>query len=357
MKTQMIILSFSIMTYYSACGSKHSGSKGLMRSGIMTSEFIFEKAPFRECHASTLAETRYGLIAAWFGGAEEKADDVGIWVSRNEGAGWTPVIEVANGIQNDNLRYPCWNPVLFQPGEGPLMLFYKVGPDPRTWWGMFITSTDGGKTWSDPARLPGDFVGPIKNKPVQLADGAILCPSSTEHSGWKIHLERTRDLGQSWELIGPLNDGRRFGAIQPAILSYASGKMQLLCRSRQNVITECWSADGGETWSEMQASCLPNPNSGIDAVSLRDGRALLVYNHTPRGRSPLNVAISNDGRTWQAALVLEDQPGEYSYPAVIQSADGFVHITYTYKREKIRHVVVDLQKLELNALPNGKWPD
>ena len=104
--------------------------------------------------------------------------------------------------------------------------------------------------------------------------------------------------------------------------------MQLLCRSKQGKITECWSTDSGKTWSPMTATTLPNPNSGIDALTLKDGRAVVVYNHTTRGRSPLNVAISQDGKVWQAAIVLEEQPGEYSYPAVTQSNDGWP-ITYT----------------------------
>ena len=106
----------------------------------------------------------------------------------------------------------------------------------------------------------------------------------------------------------------------------------------------------------MTGTTLPNPNSGIDAVTLKDGRALVVYNHTTRGRSPLNVAISQDGKVWQAALVLEDQPGEYSYPAVIQNGDGLVHITYTWKRQRIKHAVVDPRKLPLRPIHNGQWP-
>ena len=90
---------------------------------------------------------------------------------------------------------------------------------------------------------------------------------------------------------------------------------------------------------------LPNPNSGIDAVTLQDGRQLLVFNNTPRGRTPLNVALSRDGVEWKVVLTLEDQPGEYSYPAVIQAADGRVHITYTYRRQSIKHVVLDPSKL------------
>lgn len=324
------------------------------QQGIVKAEFIYEKAPFPSCHASTIAESKGGLVAAWFGGKHEKNPDVGIWVARRDANGWSEMVEVANGVQDKNVRYPCWNPVLFQPRNGPLLLFYKVGPSPTTWWGMLITSEDGGKTWSKPRRLPDGILGPIKNKPIQLQDGSLLCPSSTEHAGWRVHLERTLDLGKTWQQIGPLNDGKEFGAIQPSILVYPSGKMQILCRSRQRKITECWSEDGGKTWSKMKATTLPNPNSGTDAVMLKDGRALLVYNHTEKGRSPLNVAVSSGGQTWKAALVLEDQPGEYSYPAVIQTADGMVHITYTWKRQRIKHVVVNPQQLVLRDINEGQ---
>jgi predicted neuraminidase len=322
---------------------------------IVKSEFIYDKAPFPSCHASTIVETRGGLVAAWFGGKAEKSPDVGIWISRRDKTGWSDVVEVANGVQPTGERYPCWNPVLFQPARGPLMLFYKVGPSPGAWWGMLMTSTDGGKRWSKPRRLPDGFLGPIKNKPVQMPDGSLLCPSSTEHAGWRVHIERM--TGETWQKTEPLNSASEFGAIQPTVLVYPSGKIQILCRSRQGKITECWSEDGGKTWTAMRATSLPNPSSGIDAAMLRDGRALLVYNHTLRGRSPLNVAISSDGKNWKAALVLESEPGEYSYPAVIQSSDGLVHVTYTWKRERIKHVVIDPRKLTLRDITDGQWPE
>jgi len=222
---------------------------------------------------------------------------------------------------------------------------------------MLMTSSDGGVTWSKPRRLPDGILGPIKNKPVQLLDGSMLCGSSTEHAGWRVHMERTGDLGETWHKTGPLNELAQFGAIQPAILAYSSGTLQILCRSQQGRITESWSSDSGKTWSAMKSTSLPNPNAGIDAVMLKDGRGLIVYNHSVRGRSPLNVAVSIDGKTWQAALKLEDQPGEYSYPAVIQTADEMVHITYTWKRERIKHVVIDPKKLRLREIIEGRWPD
>jgi predicted neuraminidase len=318
-----------------------------MQDAKIKTEFIYEEAPFPSCHASTIEETQNGLIAAWFGGTHEKNPDVGIWISRNNGEGWSDVVEVVNGDQGENLRYPTWNPVLFQPKQGPLMLFYKVGPNPGEWWGMLTTSEDGGKTWSNPKRLPNGILGPIKNKPVQLADGTILCGSSTESksSGWLVYMESTPDLGLTWQKSDSLNDKYDFFAIQPSILSYPDGKLQILCRSKQKRITECWSSNNGKSWSKMRLTTLPNPDAGIDAVSLDNGYQLLIYNHTIKGRSPLNVAISKDGKDWKPIIVLEDQPGEYSYPAVIQTSDGLVHITYTWKREKIKHVVIDPKKL------------
>lgn len=319
-------------------------------AGVVKSEFIYEKAPFAQCHVSTIVATREGFVAAWFGGTAEMNKDVGIWVARHDGTAWTTPVEVANG-ESGGTRHPCWNPVLFQPKEGPLLLFYKVGPHPKTWWGMLRTSDDAGKTWSEAGKLPEGFLGPIKNKPVQLADGTLLCPTSTEHDGWRVHFERSSDGGKTWEKTGPVNDGKTFGAIQPSILRLPDGKLLALCRSRQQKIVQIESSDGGKTWGEMTATSLPNPNSGIDAVTLADGRHLLVYNHTVKGRSPLNVAVSADGRTWKAALVLEDKPGdEYSYPAVIQTADGQIHITYTWKRQRVKHVVLDPAKLVLTDL-------
>ncbi len=339
------------------CGITMTTNSNSAPSGLLHSEFIFENASFKECHASTIAESKNGLVAAWFGGTREKNPDVVIWVSRLESGAWTNPIEVANGVQPTANRFPCWNPVLFQPRDGPLLLFYKVGPSPSKWWGMLTISEDGGKSWSTPRRFPDGILGPIKNKPVQLLNGDILCGTSTEHDGWRVHFERTRDLGLTWEKTGPLNDGKTIGAIQPSILFHPGEQLQALGRTEQDRIFEIRSEDGGKSWGAMALTRLPNPNAGTDAVTLKDGRHLLVYNHTTNSRSPLNVALSTDGKEWQAALKLEEEPKkEFSYPAVIQTRDGLVHITYTWKRQRLKHAVVDPTKLSLQAMPDGKWP-
>ena len=323
-----------------ACSAAEPSVPGMR---VVKRAFVYESAPFPQCHASTIAETDAGIVVAWFGGTREKHPDVGVWVARQTTDGtWSTPREVADGIQDKDLRYPCWNPVLYQVPGGKLLLFYKVGPSPSTWWGMLITSADAGKTWSKPHRLPADIAGPIKNKPVLLKDGRLLCGSSTEDRGWRVHMEWTPDLGKTWQRTKPLNDGKVQHAIQPTILQHLDGRLQILCRSRgTGKIQQSISSDQGKTWSALQATTLPNPNSGIDGVTLQDGRHLLVYNHTPRGRSPLNVALSADGQQWQPVVALEDTPGEYSYPAIIQGQDGRVHITYTWKRQRVRYVVLD----------------
>jgi predicted neuraminidase len=316
----------------------------LSTSAVVASEVVSAGAPHESCHASTIARTPGGLVVAWFGGTAEGEADVGIWLSRQEQGEWSQPREVA---RDDT--HPCWNPVLFPAERGVLQLYYKVGPSPREWWGMVMESADEGRTWSPPRRLPRGILGPIKNKPVSLGGGVVLSGSSTENAGWRVHMERSEDGGRTWSRGEALNDGHRLEAIQPTVLPHPGGTVQILCRSRQGRIAVGWSADRGRTWSPLSLTEVPNPNSGIDAVVLEDGRSLLVYNHTTEGRSKLNVATSAEGRTWTRVLDLEDQPGEYSYPAVIQTPDGLVHATYTYRRESIKHVVLDPSELEGTA--------
>lgn len=326
--------------------------------------YSLDNRPTPQVHASTIVETPSGMVSAFFSGTHEKHPDVGIRVSRLVNGKWTWPEEVANGVESSGKRYPCWNPVLFLPKDGPLMLFYKVGPTPQTWWGMLITSEDDGRTWSEPVKLGmdekiGHLLGPVKNKPVQLADGTIISPTSIEYNGedkelyWQVFFEISEDMGKTWEVVGPINDGIEFDAIQPSILTYKNGRMQVICRTREDVLAQSWSKDGGRTWSKMTAMSLPNPNSGTDAVTLKDGRQLLIYNHStkkgeePKGRNILNLALSKDGKKWKPVMTLENVPIDdgYAYPAIIQAEDGLVHITYTYNRRSVKYVVVDPKKL------------
>jgi len=305
---------------------------------IRKSEFIFHVNPTKACHASTIEETRPGeLVAAWFGGTAESNPDVGIWLSRWSDGDWSKPEEVVKPSGRD----ACYNPVLFQPRHGPLMLFYKVGTGPSTWHGELIRSQDGGRTWDKPTHLPKGIYGPIKNPPIELANNLILCPSSTEHDGWRVHFESTSDFGKTWKHTHPLNDPRKIGAIQPSILRMDGQALRAIGRTQQGRMFAIDSPDLGQTWGAMRLLDVPNPNSGTDAINLRDGRFLLVYNNTSTARSPLNVAISTDAEHWNPVVTLESQPGEFSYPTVIQTSDGLVHIVFTWNRVRIRHVVLD----------------
>jgi len=338
----MTTLTSVILAVFSAAAPKPAASPKI--PAPIRSEFIFPPAakPTPSCHASTIAETPNGeFVVAWFGGSGEGNKDVGIWMSRRQNGSWSVPVEVVHGAGPGGGRVPCWNPVLHQPTAGPLLLFYKIGPNPRSWRGFLTESRDGGRTWASAVPLPEGILGPIKNKPVALRGGELLCGSSTENGGWRVHFERTPDLGRNWFRTSDLDNGKEVAAIQPAILVHADGRLQALGRSRQARVWESWSSDGGRTWSALTLTDLPNPDSGLDAVTLHDGRHILVYNPSAKSRTPLALAVSTDGRVWTRVRTLEDGQGEFSYPAVIQSTDGMIHVTYTWKRESIQHAVLD----------------
>jgi predicted neuraminidase len=327
---------------------------GAMLSGDLTSievfEFVFEEAPFASAHASTIVETPDGsLVVAWFGGSAEGNDDVEIWVSRKAaGAGWSAPQRVTN-----TPNIPVWNPV-FHQDSGTTWLFYKVGPSPREWIGAYCRSTDGGQSWGPVTYLPAGLLGPIRTKLLVLSDGTWLAGSSVEagyrwdtrgdapYRSWAVWVERSDDRGATWSKHGPVTvPGEPYGVIQPTLWQGSNGEVRMLMRSTERIgrIVASSSIDGGRTWTPGRLTALPNPNSGIDAVKLRDGRLVLVYNHLSQGRHAIHLAVSaDDGETWTEPVVLESGPGEYSYPAVIQSQDGAIHITYTWQRRRIRYI-------------------
>lgn len=334
------------------------------KSGIIKDEFIYNESPFPSVHSATIEETPSGLVTAFFGGEYEGHPDVSIYVSRHQNNTWTSPEKVAEGIVNDTLRKACYNPVLYQVPGGELLLFYKIGKNVQGWTGYMIRSFDDGKTWSAPEALPEGILGPIKNRPF-LSGNKLICGSSTEDNGWQVHIEFTEDKGKTWRKTRPINS-KPWNIIQPSILSHRNGTLQIVCRSQDEHVISAFSKDEGETWSDPVALYLPNNNSGIDAITLHDGSHLMVYNHVrtkqsayiDKARTPLNVAVSEDGITWKAAAILEDSPiGEYSYPSVIQSKDGMVHIVYTWRREKVKYVQLDPSQLNNEIIQEGTWPE
>ena len=324
--------------------------------------YLFKDAPFKSCHASTIAETDNGdLVVACFGGSYEGCEDVCIWVTRLPKGDftWTEPVIAADGILNDSVRKACYNPVLQQMPNGELWLFFKIGSCVADWTGWLTKSCDGGKTWSPREPLPEGFLGPVKNKPLLLGD-RLLCPSSTEKDGWRIHFEILDLTTNEWHKVGPvkaakalttMDKGKRHArpqeimCIQPTLLQMDDGSLKALCRTKNGRIATTTSHDGGETWSEVTLTDLPNNNSGIDAVTLKDGRHVLVYNPVSvkagkemGPRTPLAIAVSNDGEHWYKITEMgetSDPDGEISYPAIIQGANGHLYFTDTRLRQDI----------------------
>lgn len=319
---------------------------------VVSDEFLFTEGEyFQQCHASTIEEAANGnFLASWFGGTHEGNKDVVIWGIRSTENGWSNPEVWADGKVNDTLQYPCWNPVLFKSkNKETIHLFYKVGPNPREWWGMVKTSSDHGKTWGEAQRLPDGILGPIKNKPLELPDGKIISPSSVEvnEDRWRAHVEISEDQGKTWGFY-PIDSASNFNVIQPSVLHHPDGRLQVLCRSKEGVVATSWSEDEGKSWSALSATNLENPNSGTDAIAHKNF-FLIVYNpDLPgkewwEGRTKLRLAFSKDGINWEDLYSLEDEEeGEFSYPTIFEDSEGLVHITYTYNRVNIRHWVFEI---------------
>ncbi len=309
----------------------------------MESRFILDDERAGSVHAVTLVETAEGLLATWFGGLHEGASDTTVWLARFRKNAWGEQRNLLSGAAAE--AEACWNPVLCRVGKR-ILLFYRVGPDPRTWTSKLAVSDDEGATWQAARPLPDGYLGPIKNKPLELEDGVLLCPSSIELPKWDAHVEGYAPDQDRWLFKAPMADPEELWPIQPTLLPWSGTRIQALCRSGARVVAESWSEDAGLSWSALKPTALANPNSAIDGLILADGRAALVLNPLSQARTPLMLLLSDDGRRWRPGPLLEQEVGEFSYPAIIQATDGLIHVAYTYNRRRIRHVTLTPEELE-----------
>ena len=364
-------------------GFKGSEGSESSEATIVSSEFLYKYAPFQECHSATIAEAPNGdLVATYFGGTKERNPDVCTWVSRkvkgskphsstsseteSKSSGWLAPQMIADGCNmpkegatlptgaaTDTCRHACWNPIVYFLPDGTLVDYFKIGPNVAGWTGWYCTSADNGATWSERKPLEKDFLGPVKNKPI-MNKGRIIAPTSIETQGWKLYFELSDDGGKTWRKTDfvrvkgdePNTKKPSILAIQPTVLVLPDGRLEALCRTRSRYVGRTFSSDNGETWSDLELTDVPNNNSGLDAVTLKDGGYAMICNDRPievtkqKGdRTPLSILISKDGLNWQHWVTLEDSPiSQYSYPSIIQTRDGHLHAIYTWRRQRVKHV-------------------
>ncbi|WP_288317767.1 family 78 glycoside hydrolase catalytic domain [Xylanibacter caecicola] len=355
-------------------------------NAVVADEFLYTKTSFPECHSATITETTKGdLIATYFGGTKERNPDVCIWISRKPKGSdkWLAPQLVADGVFKTGSeearlaglsgldstttaadkgpildpkirknpagyqRKACWNPVVYQMPDGELQIYFKIGSNVADWTGWMIRSKDGGKTWSRREPLKEDYLGPVKNKPV-MSKGRLIAPTSIEKGGWRLYFEYSDDMGKTWKRTDYVEADKGVLAIQPAIMTLKDGRLAAVARTRSEHIGITYSSDNGLTWSKLQLIDTPNNNSGLDAVTLKDGTHVLICNDRPipkgikngKGlRTPVSVMKSDDGKNWKHWITLEDCPiSQYSYPSIIQTSDGHIHCIYTWRRQRIKHV-------------------
>ena len=347
-------------------------------------------APWRQCHASTIARADNGdLLLAYFAGTREGADDTSIQLVRGTvrppGAEPGPAPAAAAGwswsepATVTDVVDAHWNPVLARSPHGILTLFFKRGRPISRWQTWVMTSRDDGRTWSAARELvPGDRGGrgPVKNPPVVLPTGRWVAGASTEAGGaggatttWDCFSDVSDDDGATWTrsanvpidhtaITGP-------GLIQPTVWIGPQG-LVFLMRSSTGRAWRATSPDDGSSWGPAEETELANNNSGLCATRLPDGRVVCAHNtsHVPWGpRNELALSVSaDDGRTWTRASVLDalraptsaitpddagvdtDGEGELSYPTVIAGPDA-VLVSYTRERREIVVTTIPLTDL------------
>jgi predicted neuraminidase len=333
---------------------------------VALSEFIEPAPPVEEVHASTITEVSPGVfLAAWFGGAKEADDDTQIYGAFRKAAdaGWGKSFVIEKGLSPDGSKpEPVYNPSLYTHADGRVTVFYMVGP-----WGGSVRycmkdSEDGGVTWGPERPVPNKRRASDRAPTLRLDDGSLLYPTTTPGGGVRCDWSDEAMSPASWGGSDTVADPQKFKPIQPTLMQKADGTVLMFARTFARQIAVTRSGDRGRTWSPLKGTGHYMVNSGIDVLKLKDGRAFLVYNKSdkpenpPRWgpRVPLTLALSaDDGETWRDLFNLEteDIRDGYAYPTLIQASDDLVHLTYTWGRKRIKHVVIDPEKIQAVGVP------
>ncbi len=313
--------------------ARPGADKGLVQEG-----FVFEandRLPSN--HGSNVAQMPDNTImCAWYAGPAEGHPEVAVYGSRLEHGEWTSPKVIADTPDRSE-----GNPVLFTDPSGNVWLFFVTIHGLGWNWARikYRVSIDAGHTWGPVEVFRHKRGWMTRNHPLTLSDGRILLPLYSERK-WCTEFMVTRDGGLSWGHAAEVCSDP--GNIQASVVELGPGSLYALMRTgarKEGRIWETRSKDGGETWADARLTGLPNPNAATDMIKLDSGRLLLAFNNSEKRRTPLSLAVSdNKGESWRVVRDLETAEGEYSYPSLCQARDGVIHITYTFRRETIKHV-------------------
>lgn len=340
--------------------------------------------PTPSAHAATLAEVLPGdaafaasagqrlapvqLIAAWFGGSREGAADVSLYQSEwRVDASWSPAHEIMTRQKAErelgrNIR-KLGNPLIVtEPGR--LHLFF-VSVSYGGWAGSAINrsqSTDGGKNWQPAQRIVTspffNLSTLVRNQGAWLTDGSLGLP--VYHEFVNKHGEWLR-LNPEGRVLAKERMAMPRATLQPAVVALDGQHAVAALRDAgpgENQVQWSETRDAGRSWQGSSARAIPNPNSAVAMIGLRDGTLLMACNPIGGNRNRLALLRSSDqGSTWTLAHVVEESTNdrdEFSYPALIQDSTGTIHLVYTWMRQGIRHA--HFTQAWLNAAGNPNAP-
>jgi predicted neuraminidase len=369
-----------------------------MSKAPVVSEALIFPSQQKHVHGSSIVSLPNGdFLATWFQGSGERtADDVKIMGARlvRGSNNWSEPFLLA-----DTPDLPDCNPVLFLNSRGKLFLVWVAVQANRWEFSIlrFKTSTDYSKnvppvwSWQDNILLKPDehfaaetelkfknlppqqvgwseFAHSYDNiiieashdmrkrcigwmtriKPLLLENGKILLPLYSDGYSFSM-IAISNDDGDTWHPSLPIISR---GGIQPALVKKKDGNIIAYMRDNGDAparVQLSESTDEGETWSTAVKTAIPNAGSSVELYAMSDGRWAFIGNDVEDGRYQLSLYVSEDeGKTWKYKTILEKtEPGKgsFSYPSLIQTADGILHITYSYqsgnKEESIKYVEVN----------------
>ncbi len=302
---------------------------------------------FPRCHCSVIQELNNGdLLVGYYAGEDEARPDAA-WVLARRGPGASGFDDLS--IVADTPGKPEGNGILFENGGGELLLIYgtmhgnlsgQPGPDVRwTTCDLKIKrSCDHGHTWSAEVIIAPDLGHVPRCKPIRLQNGEIIF--GTEYKDGYSRFWISADEGRTWHMTGPVI-GERTG--QPSLIERSDGTSLAFLRPMGDEprIFLSRSTDNGRTWTSTETTPFMCPHAALDTVRLADGRIVMAWNSDPERRNPLSLALSEDeGETWPYVRHLVTGEGQFHYPAIMQSRDGLLHVTFTNNRRTIDHIVL-----------------